>query len=273
MIIELEHPVLQTDIISVSYTGNDITSVTDKILEQFEDLQIRNTLPRRFVLPATIQAEDWDYQEGLVLEETTDTGGGYNFGYTDAGDFADYRIAIDEAGAFSLSVRVASTNSNGMIRFILIDDFYEEQDDLVIAELNIPNTGGWQSWSSISQTVDLPQGFYKLRLYIVSPEFNVNWFKLEVSSDIEDKSEINQAVPIIYPNPVTGDELFINFDHLSDINYHAEIYSISGKLLYSEKISGSNSPVKINIAHIPEGLAILRLLSNGQIYTYKIIRR
>lgn len=175
LILELEHPVLKTDVISVSYTGNDITSVTDKILEHFEDLQIRNTIPRRFVLPATIQAEDWDYQEGLVLEETIDTGGGYNFGYTDASDFADYRIAIDEAGAFSLSVRVASTNSNGVIRFILIDDYYEEQDDLVIAELNIPSTGGWQSWTSISQTVDLPKGFYKLRLYIVSPEFNVNW--------------------------------------------------------------------------------------------------
>lgn len=273
LILELEHPVLHTDIISVSYTGNDITSVTDKMLEQFEDLQIRNTLPRRFALPATIQAEDWDYQEGLVLEETTDTGGGYNFGYTHTGDFADYRIAIVEAGAFSLSVRVASTNSNGVIRFILIDDFYEEQDDLVIAELNIPNTGGWQSWTSISQSVDLPQGFYKLRLYIVSPEFNVNWFKLEVSSDIEDKSEIDRAIPLIYPNPVTGDELFISSDHLSDDQYQIEILSISGGLLYSKRIYSNNGPVKVNIANTPKGMAILRLQSNDEIYTYKIIRR
>lgn len=273
LILELEHPVLYTDDITVSYTGTTITSATGKILEQFADLQIRNSLPRRFVLPATIQAENWDYQEGLALEETSDNGGGYNFGYTDAGDFADYRIAIHEADEFNLSVRVASTNSNGVLRFILIDDFNEEQDDLVIAEVNIPNTGGWQSWTSISQAVTLPKGFYKLRLYIVSPEFNVNWFKFELGTDIEGAFQGLNTRPLIYPNPVSGDELFISFDHLSDINYQAEIYSISGKLLYSEKISGSNSPVKINIANTPKGMAILRLQSNDKIYTYKIIRR
>ncbi len=273
LILELEHPVLYTDDITVSYTGTAITSATGKILEQFADLQIRNSLPRRFVLPATIQAEDWDYQEGLALEETSDTGGGYNFGYTNTGDFADYRIAILEADEFNLSVRVASTNANGVLRFILIDDFNDEQDDVVIAELNIPNTGGWQSWTSISQAVTLPKGFYKLRLYIDSPEFNVNWFKFELGTGIEGDSQGLNTRPLIYPNPVSGDELFINFDHLSDEYYHAEIYSLSGKLLYSERISGRISPVKINIANTPKGLAILRLQSNDKIYTYKIIRR
>jgi len=38
-------------------------------------------------------------------------------------------------------------------------------------------------------------------------------------------------------------------------------------------MSGGNSPVKINTANIPKGVAILRLQSNGKIYTYKIIRR
>ncbi len=275
LMLKLGKPVLHTDIITVSYTGDHITSQSGKILEQFADLRIRNTLPLRFVLPGVIQAEDWNYQEGLALEETSDIGGGYNFGYTNAGDFADYRIAINEAADFNLSVRVASTNSNGRLRFILIDDFHEEQDDMVITHFNIPNTGGWQKWTSISETVSLPKGFYKLRLYIVSPEFNVNWFQFELkdATGIEDVGKIINTIPVIYPNPVSGNELFINFDPISDIYYHADIYSITGKLLYSEKIPGSNSPVKINMANIPKGLAILRLYTNDKVVNYKIIRR
>jgi endoglucanase len=274
LILEIEKPVLHTDIITVSYTGDLITSPSGKVLEQFADLRIRNTLPLRFMLPTIIQAEDWNYQEGLVLEVTSDTGGGYNFGYTSSGDFADYRIAINETADFNLSVRVASTNSNGVLRFILIDDFYQVQANRVISQFNIPNTGGWQKWTSISKTVSLPKGFYKLRLYIVSPEFNVNWFRFELNdvTGIEDEGKIKYTIPVIYPNPVSGDELFISFDHQPDKYYRADIYSISGSLLSSTIISDRNGPARINMANIPKGLAILRLYTNDKVANYKIIR-
>ena len=270
LILELEHPVLYTDDITVSYTGTTITSATGKVLEQFADLQIRNTLPRRFVMPATIQAEDWYYQEGLVLEETTDTGGGYNFGYTSTGDFADYLIALNEAEEFNLSVRVASTNANGVLRFILIDDFNEEQDDLVIAELNIPNTGGWQSWTSISETVDLPKGFYKLRLYIVTPEFNVNWFKLELGTGIEGAFQGLNTRPLIYPNPVSGDELFIRFKQQPQGAFRLDFYNVLGNLISATNYESSHGTVNVDISNIPTGVVILRIHTTKGVYTQKL---
>jgi endoglucanase len=270
LVLELDHPVLYTDVISVSYTGTAITSATGKILEQFTELQIRNTLPRRFALPATIQAEDWDYQEGLSLEETSDTGGGYNFGYTDTGDFADYRIAINEADEFNLTVRVASTNSNGVLRFVLIDDFYQVQDDLVIAELNIPGTGGWQSWTSISAEVSLPKGFYKLRLYIVSPEFNVNWFKLESKTGIEGAFQGVNTMPLIYPNPVSGDDLFIRFKQQPQDAFRLDFYNVLGNLISATYYDSSDGTVNVDISNIPKGVVILRIHTTKGVYTQKL---
>ena len=161
-----------------------------------------------------------------------------------------------------------------MLRFILIDDFYQVQANRVISQFNIPNTGGWQKWTSISKTVSLPKGFYKLRLLIVSPEFNVNWFRFELNdvTGIEDEGKIKYTIPVIYPNPVSGDELFINFDHQPHKYYRADIYSISGSLLSSTIISDRNGPVKINMANIPKGVAILRLYTNDKVANYKIIR-
>jgi endoglucanase len=272
--IELENRVLYTDIITVSYSGDHITSQSGKVLDQFADLRIRNTLPLRFVLPKLIQAEDWNYQEGLVLEETSDTGGGQNFGYTSRGDFADYLISVKETAGFTLTLRVASTNSSGVLRFILIDKLDQEQDDIVLAEFTIPNTGGWQKWTSISKQVNLPKGHYTLRLYIVSPEFNVNWFEFaSIQTSVIKPDTPTNTKPLIYPNPVSGDEVFVLFDHQSDMYYRADIYNISGSLLYSTKISGNNGLVKMNIANIPKGVVILRLYSRYKTDHYKLIRK
>jgi hypothetical protein len=105
----------------------------------------------RFALPTIIQAEDWNYQEGLCSKKLRIPVVGIILVIPTRAILPIIAIAINETADFNLSVRVASTNSNGVLRFILIDDLNEEQDDMVIAELNIPNTGGWQSWTSISE--------------------------------------------------------------------------------------------------------------------------
>ncbi len=49
---------------------------------------------------------------GIAIESTQDDGGGSNIGYTDGGDYADYKIFTD-AQTYSKEQNEQVTNNNG----------------------------------------------------------------------------------------------------------------------------------------------------------------
>ena len=123
-------------------------------------------------IPGTIQAEDFDkggegiayhdldsvnqggqYRstEGADIELTLDTGTGYNVGWIQSGEWLEYTTTVSNAGTYTIETRVASNGNGGTfhIEFNGVDK---------TGPLTIPNTGGWQTWQSISKTVTLTQG-------------------------------------------------------------------------------------------------------------------
>ena len=147
------------------------------------------------VLPAQIEAENFDNGgEGVAyynttvgnpggvyrtnvdvgIEPCTDTGGGYDVGYVNPGEWLEYTVnAPDPEAIYSLSVRVASGSGGGQLRLRL--------DGAVLGTVNIPNTGGWQNW----QTISLPNvpitgntGSRALRVEVINSGFNLNWIQL-----------------------------------------------------------------------------------------------
>ncbi len=240
------------DEISLSYSGGNVLSYDGQLLGSFDDLEIENLLPERHMIPGQIQAEDWYYQEGLSLEETSDTGGGYNFGFTNAGDFADYLVTIDQAGNYDLNLRVASTNSNGVLRLILIDDVFEEEEDINITEVNIPNTGGWQSWETISQTVTLPEGHYKLRLYIFSPEFNVNWMSFQTPTSIQ-KDLVEEQHIVVYPNPCSSSLNILHRLTEDILSGYIYIADLTGRIIMKEPVEFTNDKISLDVSSMISG--------------------
>ncbi len=146
-------------------------------------------------LPGRIQAEDYDvggegaayhdttpgntggaYRlDGVDIQATTDTGGGVNVGWIDAGEWLEYTLnAPDPAAIYSINLRVASLGGGGQLRVRL--------DGLVLGTISIPATGGWQNW----QTLTLPDvpvlggsGSRALRLEMPAGGFNLNWFEFD----------------------------------------------------------------------------------------------
>ena len=127
-------------------------------------------------LPATIQAESYCTMSGIQTETTTDTGGGQNVGYIDAGDYMVYRVNVSTAGSYKIQYRIASQSGGGSIRF------ERAGGSPVFGTIAVPSTGGWQNWQTITHNVDLPSGQQEVAITAAAGGFNINWFSIAPNS-------------------------------------------------------------------------------------------
>jgi len=126
-------------------------------------------------VPGTIEAEDYDNGGQNVAYFDTTAGnslGAYrtddvdieaaaehNFdvGKVRAGEWLKYSVNVAAAGSYRLDVRVACLGTGGI--------FHIEFNGVnVTGPLNVPDTGGWQTWQTISTTVTLSAGTQMMRL-------------------------------------------------------------------------------------------------------------
>lgn len=72
-----------------------------------------------------------------------------------------------------------------------------------------------------------------------------------------------------YPNPVNN-EFTVTFIETGTMNSELEIYNILGEMVSQSKIQNSKS--KINISDLPKGVYFVKLISDKQIITKKIVK-
>jgi uncharacterized delta-60 repeat protein len=129
------------------------------------------TPPGYVAIPAKIEAEAYVAQSGTQNENTSDVDGGQNVGYIEVGDYMDYNLSVPTAGTYNLYARVASQVSGGQLLF-------QAPSGMVLGDILIPNTGGWQNWTTVSTTVNLPAGNHTFRIKAAGNNWNINWFEL-----------------------------------------------------------------------------------------------
>jgi probable HAF family extracellular repeat protein len=147
-------------------------------------------------VPGTIQAEHFDeggagvaYRDttsgnsggayratDVDIQHTSDAGGGYNVGWMSAGEWLGYTVSVAEAGIYTLTARVASTDNGAR--------FHIEANGVdVSGPLTMPDTGGYQRWQDVLATVTLPAGVQQLRFVCDSSSAvgifgNLNYIRL-----------------------------------------------------------------------------------------------
>jgi len=257
-----EERIYYNDQVKISYTGASIIDELNRPLEPFSNLSVLNQTPYRHILPGTVQVEDYYHQYGLVFESAEDTGGGSNFGYTDPGDYADYYVKINQAGTYEFSYRIAALAANGKFRIQL----YHNDTMTPHGTFSVPATGGWQSWQTINSVITLPEGYYKLRVYIVSKEFNMNWFRVgNLINSIDSRD--NKGL-LIYPNPAS-DYFIISTDGLTE-HFGIEIFNFMGQKVYSTEARQTDF-IRLNVSDWPAGPYIVRLTTGNHTSTSKVI--
>jgi hypothetical protein len=147
-------------------------------------------------LPGTVQMENFDlgvaeaaYHDttagnsggayrttNVDIEPTTDTGGGFNVGWTKAGEWLRYSVDVSATGTYTLETRVANVGTGATFR-IEVDGVDRS------GPITIPNTGAWQTWQTVSTPgIPLTSGLHAIRIVFGASSSggtgNFNWFRL-----------------------------------------------------------------------------------------------
>ena len=252
------------DAIKVNYSGTIITSIYNATLNTFTNLIVDNKLITRFLIPGKIQSEDFSSQLGLQTENTSDVGLGKNIGYTDAGDYAEYLIYISDSGNYNLEVRTAAQSDSGKIEFELINDTTTQS----ISTINLPVTGGWQTWQTSATQAVLNAGVYTLKMKVLKAGFNMNWFDFKFLSSLSvDKTIKNTAT--IFPNPVSENfEIRLN-NHQTIKNL--KIIDVNGRMVNNTKPNLSNNVY--NLSSLKSGIYFLIIETDMGNFQNKIIKK
>ncbi|MCB2375957.1 carbohydrate-binding protein [Hymenobacter sp. BT635] len=210
-----------------------------------------------------LQAEAASVNSGMTAETTTDAGGGQNMGYVDAGDYLVWNgINFPTSGTYTIEYRVASP-SGGTISSDL------NAGAILFGNSAVPATGGWQTWTTVSRTVNVNAGTYNFGIYAQSGGWNINWVRISKAGNAARVAALAQASASvapqleIYPNPVT-DQLQIRSERsLAGSEY--QILDAWGKPV----ASGSAATGRLNVSGLQPGIYTLRLVVEGQVQPTK----
>jgi len=126
-------------------------------------------------IPGWIQAEDFDnggqniaYYDnssgnagGAYRSTDVDIGptssGGYAVGWISAGEWLRYTVNVAATGTYTVTARVASAGSGGTFHI-------EFNGSDKTGAMQVPNTGGWQSYQDLTATVSLAAGTQPMRI-------------------------------------------------------------------------------------------------------------
>lgn len=264
--ITVAEPIDDNDAITLSYNADVVKATDASLLSDFTNLALANTMPVHYALPGKVEAENFFVNVGL--QEETCSEGGKDMGYTNPGDYLDHYIRVENAGLFKIEVRVASAGTAGKIEF---QQRSKEGVILNSTTVNTPVTGGWQTWQTITTEIRLVEGSSVLRMLVVTPEFNVNWYtfkQLTVASSEDDQGSLN-----LYPNPSDG-KLRIDFpEETFHVNNTLTIKSITGSNLQRRERLAFNDLQNVDVRDIPPGVYIVEFKMNGKQWRSKVIFR
>ena len=221
----------------------------------------------------TIQAESYNSMLGIQTEATTDAGGGQDVGWIDQADWmAFYNINFPVTGQYKVEYRVASLSGGGIVSCDL------NAGTIQLGQIAVPSTGGWQNWTTITQTVTVNAGTYNFGVYAQAGGWNLNWVRItpittttkttrmEAVNSLVDASIQNGKAFNIYPNPVQQQ---LNIQSGASLEGGIiRIYDISGKIVMAARTASN----KIDVSSLTKGVYTLMFTKGEQKITRQFIK-
>lgn len=116
------------------------------------------------------KSPECDRQDDVDIQATSDSGGGCNIGWIDAGEWLSYPVNISQTGTYTVDFRVATARRWGRRTFHLEVDGVD-----VSGPIRFRYTGGWQSWETVSVPgIELKAGTANAYVVFDSDRMNLN---------------------------------------------------------------------------------------------------
>ncbi|MFL5739172.1 MAG: carbohydrate-binding protein [Flavisolibacter sp.] len=226
-----------------------------------------------------IEAENWSAMGGVNKETTSDIGGGYNVGSQDLNDWADYSVNIASAGNYTMNFRIATMVAGAQFQI-------RKSDGTVLATVNVPSTGAYQSWQTISAQVTLDAGQQTLRIATVASPggWNLNWFEIAgpnttvtaaaTKTVVETTASTSSSIEV-FPNPVT-DRFLLQVNSELTGTMTVQIFDMNGSLQKQftvAKPDAGASQTYLSIGELPVGQYLLKLTLGQWTQTTKLIKQ
>ena len=245
---------------------------------QFEAAQ--STQPTQ-AIPGKIEAESYNSMGGIATQATTDAGGGLNVGWIDLNDWMSYNVNVAAAGTYTASFRVATSTAGASFQL-------RNAGGTVLATINPPNSGGFQTWETVTATVTLPAGVQTLVIYSTSSgiQWNFNWMQFASGGTVKTASEMPlvrvQAATItpdaqeqdlsntpasfnLYPNPARDHfTLDINNGYTGPMT--VQVINLSGAVIkvYASQKDGSSIHMDVPCDNLASGMYLVRVQIGSQ---------
>ena len=121
--------------------------------------------------------------DGVDLEDTADTqdtsaaGGAYDMGWTTAGQWFNYTVDVATAGTYTVAFRLSSPY--GITDALHIAN---SSGTNLTGSVAVPNTGGYETWTTVDASITLPAGQQTLTVDQDSNGWNFHYMAFTLSS-------------------------------------------------------------------------------------------
>jgi ribosomal protein S7 len=255
-----------------NFSGSSLTLTADNaclVGNNFNDLTTSLKVSAVSSFSLFIEAESYNNMAGVQTENTSDVGGGLNVGWIDTDDWmAYYNITFPTTGSYLIEYRVASLNGGGR----LSDDL--NAGSIQLGALDVPSTGGWQNWTTISHTVTVNAGTYNFGVYSQIGGWNLNWIRITKVTPsalavptMVTTTDVSSSSVDLYPNPI-NDRL--NLQSQTDLNgANVKVVNASGNVMVNVTHHGE----VIDLSSLNSGVySLIIQTKNGKVITKRFIK-
>jgi len=269
-ILALEDSIKKTNIYTISYTPGEIQSYDGGQLTAFENASvynISNDYSKIHNIPTKIESEECFFRQGLNISACSDAGAGQCLTSINNRYCADYYANVSQSGKYILEYRISSPADTGQIQLITNGN--------VVSTLSLPATGSWDTWQSVSTTVELSEGPQFIRMYALHGGFRLNWMQFSMSTGVEEQAFAPQRFQLFanYPNPFNPSTI-IKYQVPQTSLVTLRVFDILGReiafLVNEEKPAGTYN-IQWNASNMSSGVYFYRLNAGNFIDTKRMI--
>ncbi len=208
------------------------------------------------------------YRKDEAVDVEMYSPGNYNIGWTGGGEWLEYTVNVLEAGTYDFEVQVASPIGTSSFHI-------EVNDENVSGSVSIPNTGGWQTYKTVTvRNIPLHKGTHFLRFFEETGGFNADKMTVIKSGFISAANDINVEKNRfnIFPNPAK-EKVSVRVTGNSSAVYQFNICTMAGHIIkeFTGNTPDGKKNFELDLNGIKAGTYLLVIKSNEELFIQKLI--